>query len=468
MSDGTHDDLTALLERGATLYSAGRTTAAAWIYRKAAELAPQDPTVRFRLAMALWHGEHRAEEALVELKALAVSYPGNGSIHLAIAQIANSLGEREEAAGAAEQALADDPGLTTAWMELVNANSGIQRDVLGNRLHRALTQPGLTDKARRDLLFALGRLLDQEGEGVAAFEHFQAGHALSPRRWNGKADRKTAARLQQLFSPDLMEARSGKGDPDERMIFVIGMPRSGTSLLDRMLAAHARVTSVGETTGIGDVWQLLQKKIGADADAATYGKALDSRMLKSATKAYFDIIGPRLHEPSASRVVDKMPPNHLFTPLIALMFPNARIILMRRHPLDIGLSCYKAGFGFGFDYANDLATMGETYRLFADLIAQWRVVLGARLFEVSYETLVTEPEQEIARVLEHCGLAFDPACVAPSRAGGLIKTASVVQAREPINARSVGRWREVEEQLAPMIAAMGGMDWIEAHAGDVR
>lgn len=424
--------------------------------------------MRYRLAMALWHGEHRAEEALAELKALAVSFPGNGSIHLAIAQIANSLGHREEAAGAAEQALSDDPDLTTAWMELVNASRTDARDALGERLRRALAEPDLAEKTQRDLRFALGRLLDQEGDAVAAFGQFQAGHENSPRRWNGDADRRGAEKLQKLFTPALHEARVGQGDPDNRMIFVIGMPRSGTSLLDRMLASHPGVTSVGETTGVGDVWQLLQKKIGVNADAGAYAEVLDGRMLKSAAKAYVDAIGPRLHETSARRIVDKMPPNHLFAPLIALMFPRARIILMRRHPLDIGLSCYKAGFGFGFDYANDLATMGEAYRLFADLMVQWRNLLGSRLFEVHYETLVTEPEQEIAQILEYCGLAFDPACAAPPEAGGLVKTASVVQARQPINTRSVGQWRKVEEQLRPMITAMGGMEWIKAHAADVR
>jgi hypothetical protein len=101
-------------------------------------------------------------------------------------------------------------------------------------------------------------------------------------------------------------------------------------------------------------------------------------------------------------------------------------------------------------------------------MVQWRNLLGSRLFEVHYETLVTEPEQEIAQILEYCGLAFDPACAAPPEAGGLVKTASVVQARQPINTRSVGQWRKVEEQLRPMITAMGGMEWIKAHAADVR
>jgi len=462
------EELNALFDRGAKLYGAGRTTAAASVYRKAAILAPDDPTVRYRLATALWHGEHRAEEALAELKALAESYPGNGSIHLAIAQIANSLGQQEEAAEAAEQALADDSGLTTAWIELVNASKAGAREALGERLRQALGQPGLTEKAERDLTFALGRLVDQEGDAIAAFEHFQIGHGLASGHWSGDADRRAAKRLQELFTPDLLEARAGQSDPDDRMIFIVGMPRSGTSLLDRMLAAHPQVTSVGETTGVGDVWQLLQNRIGKDAVAGAYCDALDSRMLKSAARAYFDAIGPRLHDASALRVIDKMPPNHLFAPLIALMFPGARIILMRRHPLDVGLSCYKAGFGFGFDYANDLATMGEAYRLFADLTSRWHELLGARLFEVRYETLVTEPEQEIARVLEHCGLAFDPICAAPPQGGGLIKTASVAQARQPITARSVGQWRKVEEQLGPMIAAMGGMDWIEAHVADVN
>jgi len=158
-----------------------------------------------------------------------------------------------------------------------------------------------------------------------------------------------------------------------------------------------------------------------------------------------------------------MPANYLFAPLIALMFPNARIFLMRRHPLDVGLSCFEAGFGFGFGYATDLADTGRAYRLFADIVDRWRGLLGDHLVTVRYETLVTAPSEQIARVLDHCGLAFHPDCAAPPADGGLVKTASVAQVREPVTDRSVGRWHRFEADLQPMIDAMGGMAWIETH-----
>ncbi|MBN33862.1 MAG: hypothetical protein CMM46_03630 [Rhodospirillaceae bacterium] len=174
--------------------------------------------------------------------------------------------------------------------------------------------------------------------------------------------------------------------------------------------------------------------------------------MHSAARFYFEAIAPRIHDDKASRIVDKMPVKHLFAPLIALM---------RRHPLDFGLSCFQAGFGYG--YASDLADTGRAHRVFADIMDRWHALLGSRIHAVRYEKLVSNPADEIARRLEHCGMAFHPDCAAPGEQGGLIKTASVTQVCRPISDRSVGRWKRCEDELAPMIEAMGGMDWIQRH-----
>jgi len=276
------NDLDALLDRGARLYSAGRTTAAAAVYRKALEQAPDDPTVRFRHAMALWHGEHRAEEALSELLSLAESHPGNAPVHLAAAQVFNSLGRRGEAAQSAEAALLADPATSSAWHELALAHDPADGDALRARLEEALSRDGLEDRARRTLHLALARVLARAGDDRGAFaEHLRA-NRLATRRWSPDGDRAVADRLAAIVTPNLLARCADDGHPDDRLIFVIGMPRSGTSLLERMLSAHPDVVGVGETTAIGDVWRALNEQIGSDTPPEAFAQALDRRMLESA------------------------------------------------------------------------------------------------------------------------------------------------------------------------------------------
>jgi len=158
-----------------------------------------------------------------------------------------------------------------------------------------------------------------------------------------------------------------------------------------------------------------------------------------------------------------MPANHLFVPFLRLIFPRAVIVHMRRDPLDTALSCFEAGFAFGIDYAARFDTLGQAYRMYADLMAEWTALPGVRLRDVVYERLVDDTGTVLRGVLSQCRLAWDPACLAPA-VGGQIKTASVTQARAVVNTRSVGRWRVHAERLAPMIAAMGGAAWVEAES----
>ena len=455
-SDTDDPGVPALLEQGAALYASGQSAAAARVYRRALSMAPDDPTVRLRLALAIWHGENRTEEALAEVRDLSLRYPQAGVLG-AEAMILNSMGQYADAARAARRALAADPVHAEAWVHLATAIPAAEAEAALPGLDRALAAAPAA--ARRQLLLARARLLKKAGRRDEAFDAMAASNAEAPARWDEGRERAIARQLAATFTPDLVARAGGQGHDDARMVFIVGMPRSGTTLMERLLCAHPAVATVGETPLIGSLFGQLQAQVGRDP--AQVAAALTPATLRAMGDAYLLGIATRLREPGAGRVIDKMPANYLFVPLIRLVFPQATIVHMRRHPLDTCLSCWEAGFSFGLDYAARFATLGAAYRLYAATMAGWRDLPGIGLEEVRYERLVEAPEPVMRSVLDGVGLPWDPACLTPAK-GGQITTASVGQARQPIGSASVGRWRRHADRLQPLVEALGGTDWIEA------
>ena len=447
-----------LLKRGAELYGRGQSAAAAEIYRKALSLAPRDPTVRLRHALAIWHGENRTEEALQEIADLTKSYP-QASVFAAQALVLNSIGRFAEGAGAARKAVSADPLHTTSWLDLATATPSGGAQALALEIDGVLARPDLGRAKRRDLHFARAVCLRKLGDLHEAFTETECANGFETSRWDFDRERQFHGLLREVFTPALIERLRDAGHPDDRMVFVMGMPRSGTTLLEQMLTAHPRIDSVGETPIVGNLFQQLQQ--GARSDSTAIAKALNRDLLGRIAEALLKGIAARAGGAKAGRIIDKMPANTLFMPFIALLLPNAKIIHLRRHPLDTCLSCYEASFAFGLDYASHQVSLGAAYRHYADLTDHWTALLGGRVLDIRYEHLVDRPEQTLRRALDHCGLMWDPACLAP-KPGGLIKTASVAQARGTLSAASVGRWRPLEARLQPLIRAMGGMAWIDA------
>lgn len=457
MSEPAEPTLQQLLDRGAKLYAAGNSAAAANVYRQALELDPHDPTVRLRHAIAIWHGEDRAEDALSEIRDLAKTYP-QASVLAHEGLILNSLGRFAEAALASRRAVDADPNFSSAWLDLATATAKEDAAALADEL-RGMLAKSPSQKVARDLNYALATVLRKTGDDDGAFEACSAGNRLSQNRWQPQREGDLQAMLREVFQPDLMARLQDTGNADERMIFITGMPRSGTTLLDRLLSAHPVIHSVGETTTVGTLFNHLFSQTGKTAEGAR--AALTGQVLKQMGAAYMNAIGQRIQGARAARIIDKMPPNTMFWPLIALMFPKATILHTQRHPLGTCLSCWEASFAFGLDYATDMTALGQAYRQYANLTDHWGEVLGNRVQPVVYEQLVTDPEAVVRNVLERVALPFDARCLTPD-ASGPIKTASVAQARAPIGTGSVDRWQAYAERLAPVVEAMGGAAWLDA------
>jgi hypothetical protein len=308
------------------------------------------------------------------------------------------------------------------------------------------------------LHFGLAHALDGRGEYAAAAEHLRRGNALelaSRHRRQltySRADHvQFVDRLLGTFTTDYFEPRKGLGLDTERPVFVFGLPRSGTTLVEQILSSHSQVHGAGELR-LGRT--SFRSPAGEDAEddkvfAALAG--LDGDGLRRLARRHLDgleALGGR-----ASRIVDKLPDNYLYLGLLALLFPRAKFIHCRRDLRDIAVSCWMTDFR-SIRWANDFDDIAERFRQYRRVMDHWRKVLPVAMLEVDYEKVVEEPEEWARRLVAWCGLEWEPACLRFHESRRPVRTASVTQVRQPIYKRSVARWRHYEQDLGPLFALL--------------
>jgi tetratricopeptide (TPR) repeat protein len=315
----------------------------------------------------------------------------------------------------------------------------------------------LVDAAGRIYVhFALGKAYADIGRFDASFEHFSRGARL--KRAQTEYDEANVlsalARTRDVYSRERMGRYGGHGDPSPVPVFVFGMPRSGTTLVEQILASHGKVHGAGE---ISD----FEMAVG-ELDGAARGAL-------ARPEASLDISGPQLDQlganyvrrvqiaaPAARRVVDKMTENFRFAGLIALALPYARMIHVRRDPLDTCLSCFSTLFAESLPFTYDLSELGRYHRAYEGLMEHWRENLPpGMMLEVRYEDVIADLEGQSRRIVDHCGLVWDPRCLDFHRSERSVRTASFAQVRRPLYPTSVGRWRNYERFLGPLVAALG-------------
>jgi tetratricopeptide (TPR) repeat protein len=316
----------------------------------------------------------------------------------------------------------------------------------------AANLPALGETDRIQLHFALAKAYEDQRRFEPAFAHLQAGNALRRQRIDYD-EAATLARLRRFlpaFDAQTMRRAPPRGDKPDVPIFIVGMPRSGSTLVEQILASHASVFGGGELTYMAE-------------EAARLANAPDLvARVRVTTQAEFAEIGERYRRrlqalaPGAPRITDKLPSNCEYLGLIRMALPNARILHTRRDPVDTCLSCFAQTFSAGLAFSNDLGELGRYYRAYADLMAQWRQALpeGAML-EVRYEDLVADFEPQVRRILDHCGLEWDARCLDFHETRRPVITASAPQVRRPIYQASSGRARAYGRRLQPLLDALG-------------
>lgn len=432
----------------------GRLDAAVASARKAIELNPRHPDYFIALAAAQ-RARGELEESLSSLRAAVAINAGHPMALNDMGVCLLVMGRFEEAESSLRRALDADPYLAIAHENLARARRFDHLDDKQIEVLESLTTATHQDNQEKaHLHFALGKMLDDVGEHDRAIKHFASGNALESKRMQFDADagRSFVERSCTTFDAAFFDDRRSMGNTADEPTFIIGMLRSGTTLVEQILASHPKVYAAGELEYFRNVSHQLQERLGGQPYPENL-RGIDAGTIESIAMGYLERLRRDMGE--ARRFTDKNPLNFLHLGLIMTVFPNARVIHCHRDPLDVCLSIYFQHFAEQHDFAYDFADIAEFHQQYEQLMAHWKSVFPGRIHDVGYEALVENLERETRSLLEFLDLEWDESCLAFHRTQREVGTASHWQVRQPLYTRSVGRWRHYDAHLGELRAALG-------------
>jgi tetratricopeptide (TPR) repeat protein len=451
--------------RGNALLRLGQVEEAIRAYRAALRLKPELVEAYNNLGVAL--AELGRDESAIELydRAADLQQPGFENPLANKALLLMETGRTAQSLDAIDQALTVNTGSAAAWHIRAGLKkfSGADPDIpametlLAGLRASGEAQPSKANLADQiSLEFALGKAKLDSGAAEEAFTHLHRGNRLerSTFSYDSAATQRWIAGMAESFTPERMRHASGAGYPSEAPVFIVGMPRSGTTLVEQILASHPDIYGAGELMLLEDIVARVSGRKDAmlpSGDPRWLSRLSRDKLYRSgseyAAQACILSSGWR-------RVVDKMPTNFLYAGFIHAILPNARIIHCRRDPVDTCFSCYTKLFS-EVRFSFDLRELGLYYRCYESLLAHWRELLPPQSFiEVQYEDVVEDVAGQTRRLIEFCGLPWDPACLAFHENRRPVRTASVTQVRQPIYRSSVGRWKPYARYLGPLLEAL--------------
>jgi tetratricopeptide (TPR) repeat protein len=484
-------DTDALAMLGDVYLRQGRWADAEVLFAHGLETDPASTAIRFNLANALFL-QQKAPEGLAEINRLLEKAPDNPAYrnlqaaclaligdHVAVNGIYEDLltlygrqpkiwlnyghslravGRQDEAVAAYRRSIALAPGLGEAYWSLANLKVVKFTSAEEDAIARMADTPTLPDEDRIHLHYALGKAREDSRQYAQAFEHFAKGAAL--RRAQSPYDIDELAglvtRSRALFTPEMLTHRHDAGSSDDAPIFIVGLPRSGSTLVEQILASHSQVEGTMELPDINHMVQDLIRAVpgGTSAVYPDLLASLPPARLKALGEDY--IQRTRVHRVMGRALfIDKMPNNFQHVGFIRLILPRARIIDARRHPMGACFSAFKQHFAHGQDFSYDLADLGAYYRLYMEMMDHFDSAAPGAVHRVIYEDLVEDTEGEVRRLLAACGLDFEPACLEFYRNTRAVRTVSSEQVRQPIFRDGLDQWRHYEPWLAPLRAALG-------------
>ena len=418
---------------------------------------PRNPGNRNLKAVVLCRlGDY--EPALALYDDILAEYPGQAKVWMSYGHALKTAGRQEQAVAAYRRSIALEPGFGEAYWSLANLKT-VRFDAADLAAMRAqLSRTDLAVEDRFHFEFALGKALEDAGDYAASFAHYEAGNAQRRGTIHYSAD-ETASRVDRtcrIFSREFFAARTGAGCAMPDPIFIVGLPRSGSTLLEQILSSHSAVEGTMELPELISLTRDLRKRTDAPASTPYHDvlAALDHAELRALGERYLD--HTRVQRRSdAPFFIDKMPNNFAHVGLIHLMLPNAKIIDARRHPLACCLSGFKQHFARGQHFTYGLEDIGRYYRDYVRLMAHFDSVLPGRVHRVVYEDMVEDTEAQVRRLLAYCGLPFEDGCLRFFENTRAVRTASSEQVRRPIYKEGVDHWRHYEPWLDPLKAALG-------------
>lgn len=404
----------------------------------------------------------RADEAIEHLKHGLSLDPGNAQALTFLGRCHSALGEKDVAKDYFQQAVSAKPDHINAYFFLSELTPFDPADPAFEVLEDVKAGDDLKIGDRSAVGFALGRMYQGAGDYDKAFENFQRGNECSAEYFapiGYKFDREELdqvyAMVTALFSEKNRKKFNFRGFKSNKPVFILGMPRSGTTLLEQIMAAHSKVSTAGELSDLTaahlDLLERTKTMEGPGREGAILS-LLEGEGEKIAA-AYLETLAKK--GGGTPLVIDKMPQNFLQIGLISVLFPNARIIHMKRNPLDVGLSIFTNQFYGDWTFSHDLEHIGFYYRKYAELMEKWKKTIDIPILDVEYEALLDDPEGIAKGVIEFCGLKWQPDCLEFYKNRGRVFTTSVMQVRNPINKSAVGKWKPYEKHLKPLKKALG-------------
>lgn len=472
---GRYRDAERLLRHALTL-SPGFTGArhalaiALWRQQKAAEAIPEierllaedprDPSYRLLHAAALGLiGDHERAAALYE--EILAQKPEQPRIWLSLGHAYRTAGRRAEAVFAYQKAIALTPNLGEAYWSLANLKTERFSDSEVSAMRAQLARTDLSDDDRLHLDYALGKALEDAGDDAEAFARYAAGSALRHAQvpWDREARLAESARGRALFTASFFAERPGWGHPAPDPIFIVGLPRSGSTLIEQILASHSAVEGTMELPYV--VALAIDQGSGeVGGDYPQTLAALSAEAARGLGAAYLASAAAHRKE-GRPLFIDKMPNNFRHLGLILLMLPNARVIDARRHPMATGFSVFKQHFARGQAFSYDLDDIGAYYRDYLSTLRHFAQAVPGWIHTVIYEDLVADPEAEVRRLLAFVGLPFEDACLRFHETRRAVRTASSEQVRRPIFREGLEQWKRFEPWLGPLKTSLGPAlaDW---------
>jgi tetratricopeptide (TPR) repeat protein len=420
---------------------------------------PRNANYRNLKAAALARlGEY--EDAIALYDALLKENPREPRVWLAQGHALRTAGRQDACIAAYRRCIELAPNFGEAYWSLANLKTFRFSDADVAAMRKALARTDLKDEDRYHLDFSLGKALEDQGAFAESFRHYDDGNRLRRAKVNYNAEETSAhvRRSKALFTRSFFSAREGGGASAGDPIFIVGLPRAGSTLIEQILSSHSQIEGTMELADLAHIARELADQ-KSKSDTSKYPETLgdlDRDRLRALGEAY--LARTRIQrKTSRPFFIDKMPNNFAHVGMIHLILPNAKIIDARRHPMANCFSAFKQHFARGQSFSYGFDDLGRYYRDYVELMAHFDDVLPGRVHRVLYERIVADTQSEVRRLLAYCGLPFEDACLRFNETARAVRTASSEQVRRPIFTDAVEQWRNYEEWLGPLRAALGSV-----------
>ncbi|QIG50089.1 tetratricopeptide repeat protein [Nordella sp. HKS 07] len=382
--------------------------------------------------------------------------PDDNRVKMAIAESFDVVGRLDESNRLYEELRGDRRYLAMSLYRLAMNQPTELHGLVMSEAQKLLEGAEQDDKEASMLHTSLGFIHEKAGRYPLAFRHFEEANRLGKMDAGIEIFRKWVDSVIAAFTPETLRAHAHKGSPSEIPVLVVGMPRSGTTLTEQVIASHGQAAGAGELQRINQLARSLQFASGRPVDRlfATL-ETMPPPSLREFADNYVKLL--EFHGPKALRVVDKMPHNFINLGVVAMLWPSARIVHCKRNPVDTCWSCFQNPLNDAHPYSRDLVSLGLYYREYSRLMDHWKQLMPHQIYELNYEKFTADFEAEARKMIDFLGLSWDEACLNFHESGSTVQTFSRRQVRNPVYKSSVERWRRYENELQPLVSALGDL-----------